>query len=214
MIQKVQRFIIMALYSLAMAALSIPLVKLVTTLSPDHLYPLLVTLLLYMAGVVVLGSIIHTFIYIPFNLAREFDPIKNAIAAGEISNPEQLGKEVTAFTTRFFDFAFLDIDHAFIHVGEAGPVSHEDLSGAYGVLESNDIPGQSRKLESVTRAGKLILDGKEFHLYILPIWFRDRWLGYMGLLTRQRIGWLHRRFLTDFENQFLDDQFMHVIQHV
>jgi hypothetical protein len=212
MIHKVQRFIIMTCYSLAMVALSIPLVRLVTMLSPDHLYPLLAVLVLYMAGVVVLGSIIHTFIYIPVNLAREFDPIKNAIAAGQIRDLEQLGKEVTAFTTRFFDFAFLDIDHAFIQAEKTGPVSHEDISEAYNILKSNDIPGRSRKMEAITRAGKLMLNGREFHLYILPIWFKNQWLGYMGLLTRQRIGWLHRRFLTDFENQFLDDQFMHVIQ--
>ncbi len=212
MIYNVQRIILLVCYSVTMVVLSIPLARLVTTLFPDHLYPLAAILILYMILVVVIGSIIHTISYIPFNLAREFDPVKNAIASGEIRDLEDLGKEVTSFTTRFFDFAFLDIDHAFLHTEQTGPVSHEDLTGAYKTLEAFNMAEQSKKIEGVIRAGKINLGHKEYHLYILPIWFGERWLGYMGLFSRKRIGRFYQKFLTEFENNFLDDQLMHVIQ--
>jgi hypothetical protein len=212
MFYNVQRIILLFFYTVTMITLSIPLAGLVTTLSPDHLYPLVVTLLLYMVGVVVLGSIINTISYIPFNLAAAFDPVKNAIASGEIRNVEELGKRITAFTTQFFDFAFLDIDHAFLHTGQTGPVSHEDLTGAFEVMEKFGMIDKSKQLEEIIRAGKIKLGNREFHLYILPIWFGEKWLGYMGLFSKKRISRFYQKFLIEFENNFLDDQLMYMIQ--
>jgi hypothetical protein len=32
----------------------------------------------------------------------------------------------------------------------------------------------------------------------------------MGLMSKRKIGHFHKKFLTEFENIFLDDQLMHV----
>jgi hypothetical protein len=212
MIYKVQRIILLVCYSITVMVLSIPLARLLAHLFPDNLYPLAATLVLYMILAVVAGSLIHTISYIPFHLAASFDPIKNAIASGEISDMEELGRRITEFTTRFFDFAFLDIDHAFLHTEQTGPVSHEELSPAYGAIGEFGLPEKSRQQKEVMRAGKISLGNREFHLYILPIWFGDRWLGYMGLLTRRRISRFYQKFLSELENNFLDDQIAHVIR--
>ena len=212
MVYNLQRIILLVFYTISMIALSIPLAILVTTLFPDHLYPLMVILLLYMVGVVVLGSVIHTISYIPFNLASAFDPIKNAIASGEIQSVEALGKRITKFTVGFFDFSFLDIDHAFLHTEQSGPVSHEDLSEVIRAMEEFGMPEKSKTAEEIIRAGRVAHGEKEYHLYILPIWFGEHWLGYMGLLSGRRINRLSRQFLMEYENNFLDDQLMHVIQ--
>lgn len=212
MIYRVQRIILMVFYTISMVALSIPLARLVVTLSPDHLFPLVATLLIYMVLVVVAGTMIHTISYIPFNLATAFDPVKNDIASGKIRTTEELGKRLTAFTTRFFDFAFLDIDHAFLHTEESGPVSHEPLGETTDAMDKFGMLEKSRQFKQIYYAGKVRQDSREYQLYILPIWFGERWLGYMGLLSKKRIGRIYQHFLSEYENNFIDDQMMHVIQ--
>jgi hypothetical protein len=202
--------ILLVFYTISMVALSIPLIKLVIKLSPDHFYPLIATLLLYMVLVVVLGSVIHTISYIPSNLAGAFDPIKNDIASGRISDLQELGKRISLFMTKFFNFAFLDIDHAFLHTEKTGVVSCEDIPEAAPAMEEFGMLEKSKSIKEMIRAGKITHDQNEYHLYILPIWLGDQWLGYMGLMSNKRIGRFYQKFLTEFENNFLDDQLMHV----
>ena len=210
-IYNVQRVILLVFYTTTAIALSIPLARLVTTLSPESLFPLIATLVIYMVLVVVIGSFIHVVSYIPFNLASAFDPIKNDIASGTIKDLDQFGKRISRFTIDFFDFSFLDITHAFIQTEKSDLISHEDMEevkaalGAYGMLE------KSKQLEEIIRAGQFSLHDNEYHLYILPIWLGDRWLGYMGLLSRKRISRFFQRFLMEFENNFLDDQIMYMM---
>ncbi len=210
MIYHVQRMIFMVFYTISMVALSIPLMRLVISLFPDNLYPMTVALLLYMIVVVVLGSFIHTLIYIPSKLSADFDPIKNDIASGEIRDLKKLGKKISLFVVEFFDFTFLDIDHAFLHTEETGVVSCEDLPEAALAMEEFGMLEKSKTIREITRAGKISHERGSYHLYILPIWLGNQWLGYMGLMTKRKIGHFHQKFLTEFENVFLDDQLMHV----
>lgn len=210
MIYRVQSMIFLVFYTISMVALSIPLIRLVISLSPNHLYPLVVTALLYMVLVVVLGSLIHTLSYIPSKLASAFDPIKNDIASGKIRDLKKLGEKVAEFVVKFFNFAFLDIDHAFLHTEKTGVVSNEDLPEAVAAMEEFGMLEKSKSHIKIIRAGKISHNNNLYHLYILPIWLGDQWLGYMGLMSKHRIGRFHQRFLTEFENIFLDDQFMHV----
>jgi hypothetical protein len=210
-IYNVQRIILLVFYTTTAIALSVPLARLVSRLSPDHLFPLVATLVIYMILVVIIGSIIHVVSYIPFNLATAFDPIKNDIAAGTIRDMNQLGKRITRFTTEFFDFSFLDIEHAFIQIEGSEMISHEDIVDLQSALKEYDMMEKSKHLEEIIRAGKFNLHGMEYHLYILPIWFGDHWLGYMGLLSRKKISRFFQNFLMEFENNFLDDQIMHVL---
>lgn len=210
MIYRVQRIILLVFYTISMMALSIPLIRLVVTLSPDNLFPLVVTLLAYMVLVVVIGSIIHAISYIPFNLATSFDPIKNDVATGVIKNQEEFGRRVSNFVTRFFDFAFLDIERAFLHTEQAGLVSCDELQDAEKVMEDFQMLEKSKVVKEIIRAGKITVLNEEYHLYILPIWFGEQWLGYLGLLSKRRIARFFQHFLQEFENNFLDDQLMHV----
>ncbi len=205
---RLPQVILLVLYTISMVALSIPLVRLVNLLSPDSLFPLLATLLIYMSVVVVGGCLIHTISHIPYRLASEFDPIKNDISSGDITNLEELGLRLSHFVTRFFDFTFLDINYAFLHTDKTGLVSNENLPEAKSAMEEFGMLEKSKTLKEIHRAGKLAIGNEEYHLYILPIWFGDHWQGYMGLLSRRRIGKYFQKFLMDFENNYLDDQLM------
>lgn len=211
-IYNVQRIILMVFYTTTAVALSIPLARFVSALSPENLFPLIATLIIYMIGVVVFGSFIHVVSYIPFNLATAFDPIKNDIASGTINDVDQFGIRVSQFTTDFFDFSFLDIAHSFIQTEESDLISNEDVTVDKLALSDYKMLEKSKQLEEIIRAGHISFQKSEYHLYILPIWFGDRWLGYMGLLSKKRISRFFQQFLMEFENNFLDDQIMHVMK--
>lgn len=210
-IYNVQRMILLVFYTTTAMALSVPLARLMIHLSPNHFFPLILALVLYLIAFIVVGSLIHVISYIPFNLAASFDPIKNEIASGEISTIEQLGKRITAFTVDFFNFSFLDISHAFLQTGSSGLISHEDFPELAKVLEDYQMLEKSQELEEVIRAGEITLPEGTRHLYILPIWFGDHWLGYMALLSEKRISRFFLRFLSEYETNFLDDQVMHIV---
>ena len=212
-IYNVQRIILMVFYTTTAIALSVPLAMLVKNLSPGNLYPLIITLILYMLVVVIVGCVIHVVSYIPFNLAAAFDPVKNDIASGKIATMEQLGKRITAFTVQFYDVSFLDITHAFIQTETSELLSHDETGKLGQVLEEYDMLEKSKQLEEIIRAGKITLSEGEYHLYILPIWFGKRWLGYMALLSERRISRFFLRFLMEYENNFLDDQIMHIVHY-
>jgi hypothetical protein len=213
-IYNVQRIILLVFYTTTAIAISIPFMKLVESLWPDNLFPLIVALIVYMIVVVLLGSLINVISFIPFNLAASFDPIKNDIASGEIMDMDQLGKRITSFTVDFFNFSFLDITHAFIQTGDSGLISHEEIPQLEQVLEEFEMLDKSKQFEDVIRAGEITLPQGTFHLYVLPIWFGNHWLGYMALLSEKRIGRFFQRFLSEYENNFLDDQVMHILHYM
>jgi hypothetical protein len=211
-IYNLQRIILLVFFVTSMIAFSIPLALLVIKLSPNQLYPLVITLLVYIIAVTILGCMIHVISYIPFNLATAFDPIKNDIASGRITTLEQLAERITSFTVHFYNFSFLDISHAFIQTGQTGVMGHWKSIQVEEVLKKHDLPEISRRFLKVEKVEKISLLGKEYHLYILPIWLGEKWLGYMALLSEKRISRFFRRFLTEYEENFLDDQIMHLVR--
>ena len=211
-IYNVQRIILLVFFVTTSIALSIPLTTLVLRLSPDLLYPVVITLLSYVILVVILGSLIHVISFIPFNQATAFDPIKNDIAAGKISTMEELGERITDFTVKFYNFSFLDISHAFMQTARSGILGHEKNSQINALLDELNMLEKSQDLEEVTRAGTITLPDRDYHLYILPIWFGDKWLGYMALLSEKKISRFFQRFLMEYEENFLDDQVMLLVR--
>ena len=209
-IYNLQRIILLIFFTTTSIALSVPLAMLVMKLSPNQLYPLVITLLVYMVVVVILGAMIHVISYIPFNLATAFDPIKNDIASGDISSIKQLGERITSFTVQFYNFSFLDISHAYIEIQESGIIGFESNSQVDKVLKEYSMLDKSKVLEEITLAGKISLPERDYQLYILPLWLGESWLGYMALLSEKRISRFFRRFLMEYEGNFLDDQIMYV----
>ena len=211
-IYNLQRIILLVFFTTTSIGLSIPLAMLVMKLSPNHLYPLVITLLIYMVIVVILGAMIQVISYIPFNLATAFDPIKNDIASGKISTIEQLGERITSFTVQFYNFSFLDITHAYIEIEESGIIGFESNTPLSKVLNEYKMLDKSKVLEDLTLAGKISLPERDYQLYILPIWLGESWLGYMALLSEKKISRFFQRFLMEYEGNFLDDQIMHMVR--
>lgn len=212
LIYNLQRIILLVFYTTTSIVLSVPLARLIIRLSPDQLYPLVITLLVYIILVIIVGSMIHVISYIPFNLATAFDPIKNDIALGKIHTMEQLGERITSFTVEFYNFSFLDIAHAYIETEESGMIGFESNSQLDKILQELNMLEISSSLKEITLAGKVSLPDRDYQLYILPLWLGDRWLGYMALLSEKKISRFFQRFLMEFEENFLDDQIMFVLR--
>jgi hypothetical protein len=211
-IYRLQRIILLVFYTTTAIALSIPLAMLAVKLSPNQLFPLVMTLLAYLVLVIVVGSMIFVISYIPFNLATAFDPIKNDIAEGKLTTMEELAERITSFTVKFYNFSFLDISHAFIETELSGLMGFECNKEVEKILKEYNILDKSKAYESLSLAGKISLPERDYQLYILPIWIGGRWLGYMALLSEKRISRFFQRFLLEYEENFLDDQIMHVVR--
>jgi len=211
-IYKLQRIILLVFYSTTFIALSVPLARLVLKLSQDQLFPLVITLLVYLILVIIVGSLIHVISYIPFNLATAFDPIKNDIAEGRISTIEELAERITTFTVQFYNFSFLDISHAFLETEASGVIGFESNTQVDKVLKEYRMLDKSKTLEEITLAGKISLPERDYHLYILPLWMGGTWLGYMALLSEKKISRFFQLFLMEYEDNFLDDQILHLVK--
>jgi hypothetical protein len=111
----------------------------------------------------------------------------------------------------FFSFAFLDITHAFIQIEGRDIMGHQPNDLIFNVLNEYEMLHNSQSLEGITRAGELALPEGDQQLYILPICFGTRWLGYMALLSRKKISRFFQRFLMEYEDNFLDQQVMLMI---
>jgi hypothetical protein len=211
-IYNLQRIILLIFFATTAIALSIPLTMLVIGLSPNQLFPLVITLLVYIILVIVVGSMIHVISYIPFNLATAFDPIKNDIASGRIHTIEELEERIATFTVEFYNFSFLDITYAIVQTKGSEPMGNQKDSHLEDILKELQILEKSQKTEHISRAGKISIQGHDYQLYILPIWLEEQWLGYMALLSEKRISRFFQRFLMEFEENFLDDQVMHLVK--
>jgi hypothetical protein len=212
-IYNIQRIILLVFYSSTCIALAVPLVKGIMRLSPEDVFPVLLTLILYAILVVIIGSLIHVISYIPFHLAHAFDPIQNDIASHRIMRMDQLGERITRFTVDFFDFSFLDIAQAFMQTEGSDIMGHEPNRQVEEVLKEYQMLQNSQALEGITRAGEIELPEGNFQLYILPIRFENQWLGYLALISKRKISRFFQRFLMEYEDDFLDDQVMHLMSH-
>lgn len=165
----------------------------------------------YLVMVVILYSFIHVITYIPANLAGAFDPVKNKIATGGIRTGRELTASLSEFMTTFFDFAFFDVECTVVRIGSDLSTFPQDLVVPEADLDLEMLEIRSREAEDTLYMGKIITDGRKMYLYVIPLVFGEMWLGYMAVMTRQRLWGMFRRLLSEFENDFVDDQVVHVV---
>jgi hypothetical protein len=194
-----------------MIAMFIPLARWVERISSDNLFYFVLTFVLYLGITVVLGAFIYFISYIPFNLSTAFDPIKNDIASGRINTIHAFGEQVTEFVTGFFDFSFLDIEYAVFQSDGSEMISTPVHPELMNTLKEFDLLHISKQGDEIVKVGKLTVGDLPFHLYLVPIWFGEQWLGYLALLTPKTMGPFFRRFIQEFENNYIDDQLVHVL---
>ncbi len=206
----VRRLILLTFYIVSVVALGSVIVVLLNTAGVAPPIQVLVVLLL---SVVSIGG--GAFLYVMLELPQigySFDQIKNDIAAGRMRTANQFSQRLVTLLCRHFSFAFFATEYAFIKVQQEKPVASDPA--VLAALSADDLARLltlSQETEAVIYVGKYDVAGKGYHLHLVPIYFGQRWLGYIGLLTHQKLWRIFTHFLVDFENNYVDDQLVHVL---
>jgi len=211
LIYGLQRKIFTTLYIISsLAILTLILYILIEIFSVNGFITFFVVII-YLVISVILGSYLHLLSFIPVNLASSFDPIKNDVARGKLKTLEEFSNRMCKFITGFFSFTFFDIEHCLVHINGHAITSTFDPDA----VELNDdfLGTRSRAETEVTYAGKLIISGVNYKQYLIPVWFGEQWLGYIAVYTRQTLRKPFRFLLSDLENNFIDDQLIHILKH-
>jgi hypothetical protein len=163
----------------------------------------------YLVIIVLVYSMIHIISYIPANLAGAFDPIKNGIAEGSIAGTSELSGLLADFMINFFNFSFFDIVFARVQLEGDDPA---DNSWPDELVEEGEILKEAAaSLESTTWFKKIKTPSGTFHIYIIPLIFGERRLGYIVAGSRQKLWRIFVSLLDEFENDYLDDQVVHLL---
>lgn len=166
--------------------------------------------ILFLLAGALLGAWLWVLIKIPQGLARSFDPIKNKIAGGEITGTDDFSIEISRFLVEYFTFFRFDVIYAQVRIKNHDPIGFPaEFTG--NTTNPADLASRSRKTDEIIYVGKSKNNESSFHGYIVPIWFGHDWLGYFYVLTDTRLNGLFRNFLVGFEEQYIDDQLMHVL---
>lgn len=166
----------------------------------------------FILGGGLLGAWLWVLIKLPSGLAEKFDVIKNKIAAREIVTSASFAHELARFFVVNFSYFRFDLLAVQVSIKNTSPVIYPEKYNNC-MKTRNDLPGKYRNEKRIIHLGRVNLDGKKCHQYLLPFWFRDEWLGYALLVADTRLDKFNLSFLDEFEDYFIDDQLMHVLYY-
>ncbi len=166
--------------------------------------------ILFLLAGALLGAWLWVLIKIPQGIAREFDKIKNQIAGGEINSSTDFSKALAEFLVDYFSFFRFDVVAAQVKTKTAEAVIFPGNAPAIKIDEQL-LSKKSRETEDLIPLGKISIGGQNLYGYLIPIWFGREWLGYFCVFTDTKLFRVFKDFLKNFEEQFVDDQLMHVI---
>ncbi|MDD2636013.1 MAG: hypothetical protein PHW82_10995 [Bacteroidales bacterium] len=184
------------------------------TLGLEIPYSVIILIVAVMAVVfVVIGSYFYLIVALPDRLSRNFDIIKNKIASGEINTEESFAHHVIEFIIKQFDFVFLDVEYAAIGIADSKNVFFNDDFPKEMFDDYAEIFQKCRETEDVISLGSEKHLDKKVYKYVVPIHFGNRYLGFIIFLTNQKLSRLFQGILADFENFYIDDQLLHVLNY-
>ena len=207
----VQRALLILFYLISVLALSWLLFYILYDLLRVSGVIIVLSALIYLVLVVILYSFIHVTSYIPANLAGAFDPLKNDIAGHKITSGKEMADRLAEFMTTFFNFAFFDIECALVRIQDDYSTYPGEFFGEEEGPDPYQLEQKSREREDTLYIGKIKTGRGYFHLYVTPLVFGEEWLGYIAVLSRKRLWKIFRNLLAEFENDFVDDQVVHVL---
>lgn len=166
--------------------------------------------LIYLLSTIIVWSYLYVLFSIPSNLSRKFDRIKNEIASGKIKAVKEFSTRFCTFLIEFYNFSFFDIEHAAIKIRDTDHCfSSQDF---WGCLDWNLVENILMQSEELLFHGKVLISDKNYFGYSIPIIFGEEFLGYFTVFTPRRLGKLMQRLLIDLENDFVDDQLVHIMR--
>ncbi len=216
-ISLIQRNLVLIFYIVFCLALIFPVWLLFY--APDTLgfkmpYSVIILIVAVMAVTfVMIGSYFYLIVALPDRLSRNFDVIKNNIASGKINTTESFAHEVINFILKQFDFVFLDVEYAAIGLADSKNVFFNDDFPKEMFEDYSEVFKKCSETEDVISLGSERYLDKKNHKYLVPIHFGNRYLGFIIVLTNKKLSPLFKGILADFENFYIDDQLVHVLNN-
>ena len=184
---------------------------------PGFIYPVfkestgLVVAFISIIIFIIIGAFLYVLFKIPFQLQYDFDDIKNRIANKELSTIDEFEKELSDFIIRFFNFAFFDIQECVIQIKNRKYFFSSEL--LKDLLNYDNLSKKSAETPKTIKLGKIRSKNQKYHVLLLPIWFGKEWYGFILIFSRTRLLPIYRKMLEDFENNYIDDQLIHVYKN-
>ena len=175
---------------------------------PGAFYALYIILFLFAAALT--GAYLWVLVTLPKGLSAEFDDIKNRIASGEIAGIKDFSDEFSAFLVKFFTFFRFDVVVAVVKI-KGHRASFSPVDTHVPAINPEELSIKSREGEEVSFIGKFEYENQKLYGYLVPIWFGGDWLGYFAVYTDSKLYGIFRLLLKNFEEQYIDDQLMHVL---
>lgn len=173
---------------------------------------ILVVVLMVLVFVFV-GSYFYLIVCLPDRLSRTFDVVRNDIASGKITTEEQFAKRVNEFLMKQFNFVFLDVEYSAVGISDSQKVYFTSDFPKELIGDAKKIFKKSSETEDVIYEGFDKYQEKKSYKYIIPIFFGNRNLGFMYVLTNKKLNPLFKGILSDFEDLYVDDQLLHVLNN-
>lgn len=174
----------------------------------DLIYRVFGTLIILIGGILNWAFLIVLF-KLPQKMAGAFDQIKNKIANKEITNSYDFSAELSGFLLEFFNFTFFDVEYSAVKIlKEKVYCSSEKIKET---IQWNDNERFCLVTPDLQKHGRTKIGKSFYYGYTIPIHFGDTYLGYFTVFTKQKLGNMSLKQLADLENNFVDDQLMHVM---
>ena len=211
-ISLIQRNLVLMFYIIFCLALVFPVWMLFTNLEIPSSVNILVIVMMVLVFVFI-GSYFYLIVCLPDRLSRNFDVIRNDVASGKIKNEADFAKRINDFLIKQFNFIFLDIEYSAVGIMDSKKIYYtSDFPKAFIEKEIAVFNKTSLTEDVIYEGYKRYLD-KRSYKYIIPIYFGNKHLGFIYILTNRKLNVLFKGILADFEDFYVDDQLLHVLNN-
>ncbi len=152
---------------------------------------------------VVLSSYIYVILMLPITMYAQFDKIKNKVALKQYQDINHFQEDIAKFTVGFFKSGGINIESGLFHFkyGEKFFCQMEEFG--FNIADYPDVKNRT--------VIKIKANNKNAYLIKVSLDVHD--LGYMVLFPKGFVLPFFDAILTDYKNNCIDDQLMHVINY-
>jgi hypothetical protein len=206
-----QRSLLLFFYVLFCLLLVYPIILVLQKFGIENVAFIILIPFVFIVLCALAGSYLYVISYIPLKLVDAFDEVRNKIASGEIHTVSQFANHINKFTVDFFSFMFFDIQYSAFAVGDKSNVflsENLNLEDAGNIDEYWQI---GLKQEEIYHAGYKNIGENRVYCIVVPVWFGKEYLGMMLLYIQQKPGKFFSGMIRDYEELFIDDQLLHIV---
>ncbi len=211
-ISLIQRNIVLLFYIFFCLALLFPVWLLFVDLKIPGSVTILVIVLMVITFIVI-GSYFYLIVCLPERLSRSFDKIRNDIASEKIKTTEEFANHINKFVIKQFNFIFLDVEYTAIGINNTKKIYFNDDFPKDIFDDYNILFTKGAETENVINLGTSKHLDKKNYKYLIPIYFGNKYLGFMIIVTNKKLNNLFKGILSDFENLYVDDQLLHILNY-